>query len=149
MSIDSIDYAEVAMVIHRKALLLGTGVFIVLYVIHLLLLPLLVGTEQGGKASDATLYGIHQFLGLMTCLVPGFVAARLAQQSGFLHGFVVGALGTLVTALAAVLWSLVAGAKFPILDTFPFWLLVNGFLSAFAGLVASNLNEEETEKRVV
>jgi hypothetical protein len=137
------------MAINRKALFWGTGVFIVLYIIHLLLLPLLVGTEQGGKASDSTLYGIHQFLGLMTCLVPGFVAARLAKQSGFLHGFLVGGLGTFVTAAAAVLWSLLTGAKFPSLGTFPFWLLVNGFLSAFAGLVASNLKDEEAEGRVV
>ena len=137
------------MAFNRKALIWGTGVFIILYVVHLLLLPLLVGTEQGGKASDAMLYGIHQFLGLTTCLVPGFVAARLAQRSGFLHGFTVGGLGTLVTALAAVIWSLLTGAKFPALDTFPFWLLVNGFLSAFAGLIASNSNEEESERRVV
>ena len=137
------------MAINRKALLWGTGIFIVLYAIHLLLLPLLVGTEQGGKASDSTLYGIHQFLGLATCLVSGFVAARLAKQNGFLHGFIVGCLGTLVTALAAVLWSLATGAKFPILGTFPFWLLVNGFLSAFAGLMASNLKEEEADERVV
>jgi fructose-specific phosphotransferase system IIC component len=129
--------------IDRKALLWGTGVFIALYVLHLLLLPLLVGTEQGGKASDSTLYGIHQFLGLATCLVSGFVAARVAGRNGFLHGFVVGSLGTVVTALAAVLWSLVAGAKFPVLGTLPFWLVVNGFLGAFAGLVASNLKEDE------
>lgn len=125
-----------------KAVLWGLGVFLGLYVLHLLLLPWLVGAGAGGKEGDAALYGLHQFLGLATCLVSGFVAARIAGNRGFLHGGLVGLLGTLVTALLAMLWAGVTGAKFLGLTTLPFWLMVNGFLGAFAGIVATNLQED-------
>lgn len=131
--------------VNGRALLWGTAVFIGLYAVHLLLLPVLVGTEAGGKESDATLYGVHQFLGLATCLVSGFVAARIAGQRGFLHGGVVGIIGTFATAFAAMLWSIVTGAKFFGLATLPFWLMVNGFLGAFAGIVATNLKEGDED----
>lgn len=134
--------------INGRALLWGLAVFVLLYIVHLLLLPVLIGTEQGGKESDATLYGVHQFLGLATCLVSGFVAARIAGQQGFLHGGVVGILGTFATAFAAMLWSIVTGAKFFGLATLPFWLMVNGFLGAFAGIVATNLEKEGDENGI-
>lgn len=129
--------------INRKALLWGTGVFVVLYFIHLLLLPLLITAGQGGKEGSSALYAIHQFLGVATCLVSGFAAGRIAGEKGFLYGLGVGGLGTAVTALAAVLWSLMTGADFPFLATLPFWIVVNGFLGAFAGLVATHLGEED------
>jgi MFS family permease len=127
--------------LNPKALRWGLALFIVLYATHLLLLPLLVGTEGGGKESSGTLYAVHQFLGLATCLVAGFVAARIAGERGFLHGAVVGGVGTLLTFLAALLWSLATGAKFLGMGMLPFWMMVNGFLAGFAGFVAANLKE--------
>jgi cyanate permease len=121
-----------------KALRLGLATFLGLYVLHLLVLPLLVGTEGDSKESSGTLYAIHQFLGLATCLVAGFVAGRIAGTKGFLHGGVIGAVGTLLTALGAMLWSVVTGAKFLGLGTIPFWIMVNGFLTAFGGFIATN-----------
>jgi putative membrane protein (TIGR04086 family) len=79
-----------------------------------------------------------------TCLVSGFVAGRIAGERGFLHGLGAGGLGTVITALAAVLWSFMTGADFPFLATLPFWVVVNGFLGAFAGLVATHLGEEDS-----
>ncbi|CAL1240158.1 hypothetical protein [Candidatus Methylocalor cossyra] len=122
------------MYVHRKALFWGTGTFVSLYFIHLLLLPVLVGT---GRPSNSFLYGVHQALGLATCLLAGFVAGRLAGEKGFWYGLAVAALGTALSALAAVLWSWATGARFPFLATLPFWMVVNGFLGAFAGLVAT------------
>lgn len=134
---------EVSVKVNQKAILWGVGVFSTLYVLHLLLLPLLVGTEDGGKSSDPVLYGIHQLLGLSTCLVGGFVAARIAGGLGFLHGLIVGMGGTLLSIVAATLWALVAGGSVPNAATLPFWMMVNGFLGAFGGLVAANLTEDD------
>lgn len=131
------------MKIDWRAVRWGIGVFVVLYVIHLLLLPLLIGTEGGGKESDPVLYGVHQFLGLGTCLGSGFVAAKIAGHHGFVHGLIIGAAGTFLSLAAAILWAVATTRPVPSLATVPFWLLINGFLTAFGGLIATNLTESE------
>jgi hypothetical protein len=139
-----VDSLEITVKIHSKALLWGTATFIALYALHLLLLPLLLGTEAGGKETDATLYGIHQFLGLATCLASGFVAAKKAGRLGFVHGLIVGIAGTVLSLVAAILWALATGAVLPAAQTLPFWMFVNGFLGGFAGLVATNMKEDDS-----
>lgn len=130
----------------NKAILLGTVAYILIYVVHVLLLPLLVNPETMSKESAGVFYFIHQFIGLCSLLLAGFIAARVAGENGFLHGFVVGMGGTIVTLLAAVLWAKVGGAPQPPVDTLPFWLLVNGFLAAFGGLIAANMKAEPAAK---
>lgn len=132
------------MEINGKALLRGIGIFVAIYVLHIALLPSLIGKEAAESENQGLLYAINQGLGLATCLVSGFVAAKKADHHGFVHGGIVGFVSTILTALMAMLWSIVTGAKFAGLATLPFWLVVNGFLCAFAGLLATNMIEDET-----
>lgn len=124
------------MKVNLRAVLQGTLVFIALYCVHLLVLPWVA--QAFAKGDDASvMFGIHQFLGLATCLVSGYVAASIAGENGFFYGLGVGALGTLISAVAAVVWSLTMDAPFPVLARLPFWAMVNGFLAGFAGLLAT------------
>lgn len=122
--------------INLRAVVQGTLVFIALYCIHLLILPWLSDAFTSGDR-ESLVFAIHQFLGLATCMVSGYVAAVIAGEKGFFYGLGVGALGTVISALAAVLWAVVMDAPFPTLVRLPFWVMVNGFLSAFAGLLAT------------
>ena len=126
-----------------RALLWGIGIFLGIYILHVILLPLLVGQEAAASEHQGLLYGINQLLGLSTCLVSGFVAAKVAGHHGFVHGGIVGAVSTILTALLAMFWAILTGAKFMGLATMPFWLVINGFLCAFAGLLATNMVEDE------
>jgi hypothetical protein len=127
--------------INRRAILQGMLVFIALYCIHLLVLPTVA--ESFAKGDNASvMFGVHQFLGLATCLASGYVAGSIAGESGFFYGLGVGALGTLLSALAAVIWSMTMGSTFPELQRLPFWIMVNGFLSAFAGLLATYAEDD-------
>jgi hypothetical protein len=128
--------------INFKAVAWGLAFYAALYTLHLLLLPVLIGTEAGGKESSVLLYAIHQLLGLLTCIAAGFVAARKAGELGFLHGLVVGIVGTLLSLCAAMIWAAATDQVIPSIGTLPFWMLINGFLCAFAGLVAADLREE-------
>jgi pheromone shutdown protein TraB len=124
--------------IHGRALIRGIGLYLILYVLHLGVLPKLVGTQAVLGDSPGLLYGINQILGLATCLAPGFIAGKIAQKRGFLHGGLVGGISTILTALMAMVWSIVTGAQFLGLGTIPFWILVNGFLSALGGFLATS-----------
>ena len=135
------------MIINRKAIFQGTAIFIVLYFIHLMILPALAKSGQRGE-DGAAIFGLHQRLGVATCLISGFFGARIAGERGFFYGFNVGALGTVISALAAILWAALTGAKFPPIGMLPFWIVVNGFLAAFAGLFAVNFGAAaETKDR--
>lgn len=146
--VDAVDSCKLSrertMEINGKALLWGIGIFVAIYVLHIVLLPSLIGKEAAESENQGLLYAINQALGLATCLVSGFVAAKKADHHGFVHGGIVGFVSTILTALMAMLWSIVTGAKFAGLATLPFWLVVNGFLCAFAGLLATNMVEDET-----
>ncbi|MFM8442571.1 MAG: hypothetical protein ACKN9W_04400 [Methylococcus sp.] len=65
------------------------------------------------------------------------MATRKAGHHGFLHGGIVGSVSTVLTALMAMWQSRLSGAKFFGLETLPFWRVINRFLCAFAGLVAT------------
>ena len=132
------------MQLNGRALLWGIGVFLGIYVLHVILLPLLVGQDAAASENRGLLYAINQLLGISTCLVSGFVAAKVAGHHGFVHGGTVGVLSTILTALLAMLWSILTGAKFFGLVTLPFWLVINGFLCAFAGLLATNMVEDDS-----
>ncbi len=123
-----------------KPIIVGTAVFALLYVIHIMILPVLGKSLQGGEGG--AMFVIHQMLGVATCFVSGYVAARIAGKRGFFYGFNVGALGTVLSALAAVAWSKIMGSTLPLgLSTLPFWIFVNGSLAGFAGLLFTNPSE--------
>lgn len=131
-------------VIDGKALLRGILIFLALYLFHVALLPQLVGEKAATSDSQGLLYFVNQVLGLATCLIPGYVAARMAGHHGFAHGGLVGAVSTILTALLAMLWAIVTGARFSGLAMLPFWLVINAFLCAFAGLVATSVAEDDS-----
>lgn len=132
------------MELNGKALAWGIGLFMILYVVHIVLLPQLLGESAVTGDNAGILYTINQALGLGTCLIPGFIAAKKAGHHGFIHGGVVGGVSTVLTALLAMIWAIVTGGKFFGLETLPFWLVINAFLGAFAGLIATNMVEDNT-----
>jgi hypothetical protein len=128
--------------IKPRAIIGGTAVFALLYIIHVMILPLLKNSLEIGEGG--AMLAVSQMLGVATCFIPGYVSARISGERGFFYGFNVGALGTLISALAAVAWSMATGARLPGLglSTLPFWIFVNGSLSGFAGLMVMNMIEE-------
>jgi hypothetical protein len=125
-----------------KAILIGTAVFAFIYSVHILILPLLKNSLEVGEGGS--MYFVSQMLGVATCFISGYVSARVAGERGFFYGFNVGALGTVLSALAAVGFSLATGASLPGLGlrALPFWIFVNGSLAGFAGLLVINMIEE-------
>ncbi|PZN72737.1 MAG: hypothetical protein DM484_23965 [Candidatus Methylumidiphilus alinenensis] len=128
--------------VNPKAIIIGTSVFALLYVIHILILPLLKNSLDMGEGGS--MFAVSQMLGVSTCLISGYIAARVSGERGFFYGFNVGALGTVLSALAAVAWSMFTGAKLPGLGlvTLPYWIFVNGSLAGFAGLLVINMIDE-------
>jgi len=131
------------MTLEGKALIWGISIFLGIYFFHVALLPMLIGEQAAASENQGILYGVNQILGLATCLVSGFVAARKAGHHGFVHGGLVGGISTILTALSAMLWAILTGARFYGLETMPFWIVINAFLCAFAGLMATNMVEDE------
>ncbi len=130
-----------------KAIIIGTAVFALIYAIHIMILPLLKNSLDMGDG-DA-MFAVSQMLGVATCFISGYVSARISGQRGFFYGFNVGALGTVLSALAAVAFSIAMGARMPGLGlrTLPFWIFVNGSLAGFAGLLVINMIEEGKRER--
>ena len=128
--------------VNPKAILIGTLVFAMIYAVHILILPLLKNSLDMGEGG--AMFAVSQMLGIATCFVSGYTAARIAGERGFFYGFNVGAIGTVLSALAAVAFSMVTGAKLPGLGliTLPYWIFVNGSLAGFAGLLVINMVEE-------
>lgn len=123
--------------IDRVAIYKGTAVFAGLYILHIVLVPLLVRYMEGGWKS-ASLFGLSQVVGVLTCVGGGYVAGCVAGERGFLHGFNVGALGAVLSLVASSLWSLVVDLPMPRAWTLPLMILFNGFIGALGGIVATN-----------
>ncbi len=128
--------------VNPKAIIIGTLVFAVLYAIHILILPLLRNSLEMGEGG--AMFAVSQMLGVATCFISGYTSARIAGERGFFYGFNVGALGTVLSALAALAFSMWTGAKLPGLGlvTLPYWIFVNGSLAGFGGLLVINMVEE-------
>jgi len=133
--------------INPKAIIVGTAVFALIYAVHIMILPLLKDSLDTGDG-DA-MFAVSQMLGVSTCFISGYVSARIAGERGFFYGFNVGALGTVLSALAAYAFSMATGARLPGLGlrALPFWLFVNGSLAGFAGLMVINMVEEGKRER--
>lgn len=128
--------------VNTKAILIGTAVFAFLYIVHIMILPLLKNSLDMGDGG--AMFAVSQMLGVATCFISGYTAARVAGERGFFYGFNVAALGTVLSAFAAVLFSMATGAHLPGigLQALPFWLFVNGSLAGFAGLLVMDMVEE-------
>jgi hypothetical protein len=130
-----------------RAIIVGTAVFALIYGVHILILPLLKDSLDVGAGN--AMFFVSQMLGVATCFISGYVSARIAGERGFFYGFNVGALGTVLSALAAAAFSLATGARMPGLGlrALPFWIFVNGSLAGFAGLLVINMVEEGKRER--
>ena len=89
----------------------------------------------GGGTNYAYMF-LSQLMGVIIILVPGFLAGRIATERGFIHGAATGAIGTLLTALAALIVALFRSRGIPISGTLFFWLIMNSILCGFGGMVA-------------
>ncbi len=128
-------------------IIVGTAIFALIYFVHIMILPLLRFTLEAGEGT--AMFAVSQMLGVATCFIPGYVSAKLSGERGFFYGFNVGALGTVLSDLAAVAFSKLTGAPLPGtgLSTLPFWIFVNGSLAGFAGLLVINMVEEGKRER--
>lgn len=125
-----------------KAIVIGTAVFAGFYTLHILIYPLM--RFKLGSGDGSAMFAVSQMLGVATCFISGYVAARIAGERGFFYGFNVGSLGTVLSALAAVTFAFITGAPLPGtgLQSLPFWLFVNGSLAGFAGLAVIDMVKE-------
>ncbi|MFZ4700202.1 MAG: hypothetical protein ACOYMG_09120 [Candidatus Methylumidiphilus sp.] len=128
--------------VNPRAILIGTAVFALIYAVHILILPLLKNSLDMGEGG--AMFAVSQMLGIATCFISGYTSARIAGERGFFYGFNVGAIGTVLSAFAALAFSILTGAKLPGtgLATLPYWIFVNGSLAGFAGLLVINMVDE-------
>jgi hypothetical protein len=129
-------------VIHPKALGYGVLVFAALYVAHVFIIPIAaqIFTET---SPFSPLWILNQVLGFATVGVSGFVAGRIAGERQFFHGALVGALGTVASAVAAAIMAFFTSQKMPAVVSVILWLITNGFLSGMGAL----LSERSSHKR--
>ncbi|MEI7868899.1 MAG: hypothetical protein WCI11_13490 [Candidatus Methylumidiphilus sp.] len=128
--------------VNPRAIFIGTAVFALIYAVHILILPLLKNSLDMGEGG--AMFAVSQMLGIATCFISGYTSARIAGERGFFYGFNVGAIGTVLSAFAALAFSMLTGAKLPGtgLATLPYWIFVNGSLAGFAGLLVINMVDE-------
>lgn len=123
---------------NKKAIIVGVAVFALLYIFHAFLIPLLVNTSDRNIVSGSLIWLAHQFLGIMTCAIAGFVSGRMAGESGFKHGFIVGMLGTILSAFLASMMPVSPASSFPLGVRIIAWLMVNGVITGLAGLFGAS-----------
>jgi putative membrane protein (TIGR04086 family) len=124
--------------LNLKAVIYGVLTFVGLYFINILVVQLLLSATSdvaAGGANYAYMF-LSQLMGVIILLVPGFLAGRIANERGFIHGAVTGAIGTLLTALAALIVALFRSRGIPISGTLFFWLIMNSMLCGFGGMAA-------------
>lgn len=128
-------------VFNPKAVGYGVLVFAALYCAHLLIVPVAAKLFSDTEPFSA-LWILNQVLGFATVGVSGFVAGRIAGERRFSHGALVGALGTLASAVAAAIMAFFTSQEMPALASVIPWLVTNGFLSGIGAL----LSEREHRK---
>jgi hypothetical protein len=124
--------------LNLKAVIYGVLTFLGLYFINILVSQLLlsaISPMAAGGTNYAYMF-LSQLMGVAVLLVPGFVAGRIATERGFTHGAVTGAIGTLLTALAALIVAFFRSRGIPISGTLFFWLIMNSMLCGFGGMAS-------------
>lgn len=129
--------------LNRKAIVYGVLIYLALYGAHLLIIPVFAKLTDDREAFSF-LWILNQFLGIATVGVSGFLAGRMAGERLFTHGFSVGALGTVISAIAALLVSLFTARESPSIDAVVGWLATNGALSGVAAMLSKNNDQRKS-----
>ncbi|MGH8659312.1 MAG: hypothetical protein ACREV4_12790 [Gammaproteobacteria bacterium] len=109
--------------------------FAALYAAHVIILPI-AAKVFAGTEPFSTLWILNQVLGFTTVGVSGYVAGRIAGKRHFSHGALVGAVGTVASAVAAAIIAFFTSQKMPALASVIPWLVTNGFLSGIGALLS-------------
>jgi hypothetical protein len=83
-----------------KALILGAGVYVAVYVLHAGVLTF-VGNVTPGVWKSQVFVSLNHLVSLVTWAIAGYIAGRIATARGILHGVVVGVLCVLITVLGS------------------------------------------------
>jgi hypothetical protein len=135
--------------IDRRAVMKGVIVFTGLLIAYTLLgLVFTTIVKQFGERSgtlSAVLTYSGRLLWIVSVMVPGAVASRAAGKYFFLHGLVVGMIGSVISVLFDLFGSLATGAR-SLMDPL---LLVGNFLvtvllCGFGGMVSEHRDEQST-----
>ena len=84
-----------------KAILFGAGVFVLGDLSQHLIYSLPSGTtvySYSWEKNDWTVF-LHSLIPTLICIIPGYVAGRIAKTRGVLYGFVAGASGASVSVI--------------------------------------------------
>src|SRR5918999_508352 len=136
--------------IDRRAVMKGVIVFTGLLILIAYILPGLVFTtiaKQLGEKSGTlgiVLTFSERLLWIVSVMVPGAVAGRAAGKHFFLHGALVGIIGSVISVLFLLFWSLATGARFPMDSSLLVKFLATVFLCGFGGMVSERRDDQAT-----
>ena len=132
--------------IDRRAVMKGVIVFTGLLLAYIL--PGLVFTtiaKQLGEKSGTlgiVLTFSERLLWIVSVMVPGAVASRAAGKHFFLHGALVGMIGSVISVLFLLFWSLATGARFPMDSSLLWKFLATVFLCGLGGMAGERRDDQ-------
>src|SRR5919109_4016282 len=134
--------------IDRRAVMKGVIVFTGLLIAYLLLgLVFTTIAKQLGEKSGTlgvVLTLSERLLWIVSVMVPGAVAGRAAGRYFFLHGALVGIIGSVISVLFLLFWSLATGARSPMDSSLLLKFFATVFLCGFGGMVSERRDEQPT-----
>ena len=134
--------------IDRRAVMKGVIVFTGLLLAYILLgfVVTTVAKQLGEKSGTlgVVLTFSERLLWIVSVMVPGAVAGRVAGKHFFLHGALVGIIGSVISVLFLLFWSLATGARFPMDSSLLVKFLVTVFLCGFGGMVSERRGDQAT-----
>jgi hypothetical protein len=134
--------------IDRRAVMKGVIVFTGLLLAYILLGFVFTTVakqlgEKGGTLGVVLTFS-ERLLWIVSVMVPGAVAGRAAGKHFFLHGALVGIIGSVISVLFLLLSSLATGAPFPMDSSLLVKFLVTVFLCGFGGMVSERRGDQAT-----
>jgi putative membrane protein (TIGR04086 family) len=134
--------------IDRRAVMKGVIVFTGLLIAYILLgfVFTTVANQLGEKSGTlgVVLTFSERLLWIVSVMVPGAVAGRAAGKHFFLHGALVGIIGSVISVLFLLFWSLATGARSPMDSSLLVKFLVTVFLCGFGGMVSERRGDQAT-----
>jgi putative membrane protein (TIGR04086 family) len=132
--------------IDRRAVMKGVIVFTGLLIAYILLgLVFTTIAKQLGEKSGTlgvVLTFSERLLWIVSVMVPGAVAGRAAGKHFFLHGALVGIIGSVISVLFLLFWSLATGAPSPMDSSLLLKFLATVFLCGFGGMVSERRGDQ-------
>jgi putative membrane protein (TIGR04086 family) len=132
--------------IDRRAVMKGVIVFTGLLIAYILLgLVFTTIAKQLGEKSGTlgvVLTFSERLLWIVSVMVPGAVAGRVAGKHFFLHGALVGIVGSVISVLFLLFWSLTTGAPSPMDSSLLLKFLATVFLCGFGGMVSERRGDQ-------